>query len=144
MLCNHVSCFGYKRKGKTMSEYTIWTMMKQRCYNPNATSYPYYGAKGIRVCQRWKISFKNFLEDMGDRPGPEYTLERIDGNKDYYKENCKWATWKEQNRNHPNVKLSETQIHIIKEIYKLGKCSQRELADIFNISYPHINRIIYK
>ena len=57
-----------------------------------------YGGKGIKVCARWD-TFENFLEDMGERPGPEYSIERIDSTKGYYPDNCKWATRIEQNRN---------------------------------------------
>ena len=72
--------------------------MKKRCYEPKTNSYHSYGGKGIRVCDRWKDSFINFVEDMGIRPDG-YTLDRIDNSKDYCKENCKWSTRKEQTRN---------------------------------------------
>lgn len=75
--------------------YSSWTMMRQRCNNPKTRGYERYGGRGITVCDRWANSFENFLEDMGERPKGK-TLDRIDSNKNYCKENCQWSTPKEQ------------------------------------------------
>ncbi len=84
--------------GSGTPEHQAWKHMRGRCYNPRNKKYVYYGFKGIKVCDRWD-SFENFLADMGPKPSPKHSIDRIDGNKDYYPENCRWATYKEQNDN---------------------------------------------
>lgn len=79
-------------------EYRSWQMLKNRCLNPRAGDYAYYGGRGIRVCERWLL-FSNFLEDMGRRPTAEHTLDRVNGDGDYTPANCAWATRKAQSRN---------------------------------------------
>lgn len=83
--------------------YDIWHTMKQRCTNPNAHGYEWYGGRGIRVCQRWMESFEAFYQDVGPRPGPEYSLDRKDSNGDYCKDNVRWATDIEQIRHRRNT-----------------------------------------
>lgn len=77
--------------------YTAWDSMLQRCTNENQKHYNNYGGRGIGVCDRWLL-FKNFIEDMGLRPFG-LSLDRIDNSKGYYKENCRWADKKTQQRN---------------------------------------------
>ena len=74
-----------------------WHAMMRRCYDPKCNGYERYGAKGVEVCERWK-TFKNFLEDMGERPTGK-TLDRIDNTKGYEPGNCRWATADEQQSN---------------------------------------------
>lgn len=80
-------------------EYGIWKNIKQRCYNPKNNNYLYYGGRGVVMCDEWKKSFKAFYRDVGPRPSPEHTIDRKDNDKGYCKENCRWATKKEQSNN---------------------------------------------
>jgi hypothetical protein len=79
--------------------------MIQRCLNPRAQQYRNYGARGIRVCERWLENFENFIQDMGEKPSPQHSLDRIDNHGDYTPENCRWATRKVQARNKRNNHL---------------------------------------
>lgn len=85
-------------------EYKSWLKMKERCFNPNATQYKWYGGKGITVCDRWKSSFENFLADMGKRPSPSHSIDRIDSSGNYEPDNCRWADRKTQIRNQSKTK----------------------------------------
>lgn len=76
-------------------EYRSWVVMKSRCYNNKDLHYPYYGKRGIQVCDRWRTSFAAFLEDMGPRP-PGTSLDRKFYNGHYEPNNCRWATDKQQ------------------------------------------------
>jgi hypothetical protein len=83
----------------TTAIYKLWFAMKARCTDPNSTSYPYYGARGITVCAAWRDSFETFLRDVGPRPSRQYTLDRIDNDRGYEPGNVRWATRTTQMRN---------------------------------------------
>lgn len=89
---------GHTVNGKRSLTHNCWHSLRERTRNPNCPCYLQYGAKGITCCERWN-KFENFLEDMGERPGKEYSIDRIDNTLGYTPENCRWATHTEQNRN---------------------------------------------
>lgn len=82
--------------------YTTWAQMKSRCMNPKHRSYPGYGGRGITVCARWMM-FESFLEDMGEKPKGKYSIDRVDNNGGYCKENCRWTDSVTQNNNRRNT-----------------------------------------
>jgi hypothetical protein len=89
---------GDTRHGRT-PEYYAWVSMIRRCHAPRARNYRLYGARGITVCQRWRESFPTFLGDVGRKPSPDLSLDRIDNNGNYEPGNVRWATRSEQQRN---------------------------------------------
>lgn len=108
-------CAVRTRGGKSKTrEYVVWSKMIARCHRPENDNYRFYGATGRFVCPRWRGSFEAFLEDMGEAPGPEYSLDRIDTDGSYTcgkcedcrehnrPANCRWATKAEQSRNAKN------------------------------------------
>ncbi len=106
---NTVSCGCHRLEYHTshgMSKtkvYSVWCSMIGRCENRSDKAYKNYGARGIKVCERWK-KFENFISDMGDRPS-NFTIERIDNNGDYTPDNCVWADHHKQSRNKRNNRL---------------------------------------
>lgn len=116
-------------------QYKKWRNMKTRCLSKSIKDYKYYKEKGIRVCSRWEKSFENFWEDMktGYRDGLE--IDRIDNNKGYFKENCRWVTKKQQASN----KTSNIQVTINGQ-----KSSLTELAEIFGLKYSILWRRLYR
>ncbi len=113
---------GYAKSNKISSEYNSWYGMIQRCNNIKHSSYHNYGGKGITVCKEW-LKFENFIKDMGDKPGKDYSIDRIENNLGYYKENCKWSNRKEQNN---NQKSNKKVINIItgEEYSSISKASE--------------------
>lgn len=86
----------YRRKGP---EYHVWCSMNNRCTSSSNADYGDYGGRGIKVCDRWRNSYNDFLADMGRKASASLSLDRIDNDGDYTPENCRWATKSEQSLN---------------------------------------------
>lgn len=100
---------GFKGQNKThgLSRtpiYGVWGSMLQRCKNPACKEYRYYGARGIQVCKKWN-SFAGFFEDMGANYKKGLSIERLNVNGNYEKENCTWIPRSEQTKNRTNARL---------------------------------------
>lgn len=96
--CLHIDTITTHNRTGT-PEHQAWTAMKSRCYTKSNISYPYYGGRGIAVCDRWLHSFENFFADMGERPNSEYSLDRINPDCNYSPDNCRWTIREIQDNN---------------------------------------------
>lgn len=93
--------------GRRTTEYKTWQVMRQRCFNPRDDHYKNYGGRGISVCERWRYSYENFLDDMGRKPSPGHSIDREKVDLDYTPENCHWASAEEQQNNRRNNRKFE-------------------------------------
>jgi len=90
---------GHAAHQRTTPEYRAWLNMKTRCYNSKNNQWENYGGRGISICERWLHSFVNFLNDIGRKPNPELTIDRINNDGDYEPGNVRWATLSQQRQN---------------------------------------------
>ena len=120
--------------------YVTWCEMKRRCYDSNYWPYEYYGAKGIKVCDRWLESFDNFANDMGERPSGR-TLDRINNNGDYQPDNCRWATRAQQQQNRRACKLTMPMAREMRKLAAQG-ARQVELARRFDVSHADVWHVV--
>ena len=125
---------GHSPKGGSSSTYNSRACMIQRCTNPHTKDYKDYGARGIRVCERWLDSFENFLADMGERP-EGMTLERLNNDGNYEPSNCQWATDMEQKNNRSdNVLIFNGE----------GYSTMAQFARAFGIPYQRFHHLYQK
>lgn len=117
-----------------VSEYRTWIQMRVRCRTKTNKMYKDYGGRGIKVCERWG-SYKNFIEDMGPRPSPKHSLDRIDNNGDYSPENCRWTDMKAQSNNTRRNRILE---------HNGQKKSVAQWADHYGIHFNYIHNGIAK
>lgn len=125
-----------KTHGMTRTpEYKAWQSMKDRCYNEDCPNYPLYGGRGILVWADWIRSFERFYRDMGPRPSPKHSLDRIDVNGNYRPDNCRWATAKEQSNNKRNNHMFE---------YDGQRKTLTQWADLYGIPIPTLSSRLFR
>lgn len=137
-----IDCSGAKYRsvdGIKTPEYESWRGMRERCSNPRHGSYKNYGGRGISVCEEWKNDFLKFREDMGPRPRG-MSLDRIDNNGNYNKQNCRWASRKTQIRNSRSFILTDDQVEAIRNLLKCG-ARQIDIAVACGVARSHIANI---
>lgn len=109
------------RHRSTMPEYRVWVGILARCLNPSTKAFPYYGGRGITVSDSWREDFANFYADMGPRPSPRHSIDRIDNDGPYAAFNCRWATPDVQCRNKrktiPENRWSDSEIAILRRMW---------------------------
>lgn len=126
-----------KRHGMTKTRiHTTWLSMRSRCYDKKCQSYPYYGGRGITVCDEWKDSFESFYSwAISNGYTDELLIDRIDNNKGYSPNNCRWVTMNEQNNNRRNNIFLE---------YDGAINTLANWCKILNLNYRHYHTIYYK
>ena len=162
-----ISCFGFSLKNSNTTscgcynkeiitrhgmyntpEYSAYIQMKQRCYNANHKRYKNYGQRGITVCDRWIVSFDNFLEDMGRKPSKNHSIDRINVDGNYEISNCKWSTDYEQRTNKQNTvifELNGIKMHQNEWARKFGISSTNLIRQTRRNGFEYVyNRIINK
>ena len=126
-----------KHKLTKTPEYKSWQELIGRCTNLNNKAWSNYGGRGIKVCDRWlgENGFVNFLNDMGERPSPKHSIDRIDVNGNYEPSNCRWATVKEQcNNRRTNIKIT----------YNNETKTLSEWCEFYNMNYNNVRFAYHK
>ena len=128
--------------GKSKSdEHSIYSKMISRCYNQKNSDYPSYGGRGISVCDSWRLSFMNFFNDMGIRPSKSHSIDRIDNQKGYSLDNCRWALPKDQARNRRSNTFTESLAADMRYDHDVNKLTARQISNKYNIPDNKINYI---
>lgn len=135
--------------GRDTTEYNSWRAMKERCTNKKHIEYHRYGERGIEMCERWLNSSQSFFDDMGRKPGSNYSIDRINPEGGYRKDNCRWATHTEQQRNKRNsTVLSDYQVMCIRSVPRKAAngrgpgYTRKDIADMFDLTKATTVRIL--
>lgn len=126
---------GMARLKSISPEWEAWSKIRDRCDNPNNPNYDRYGGRGIRVCDRWQDSFENFYADMGERPSGKTSIDRIDNDGPYCKENCRWSDPKEQARNRRSNRVVK---------YRGREMTLKEASELAGLPYKSVWQRVVK
>jgi hypothetical protein len=132
---------GHTAKNGRHPLYGTWKRMRQRCNDQGCTDYYNYGARGVTVCARWMESFEAFLADMGPRPSPRHSLDRIDSSLGYEPGNVRWATTRQQARNRRVNVLNERIAHEIRVRHAGGESPAR-IADEMSVPRSTVRHVV--
>lgn len=111
--------------------YSTWKSMRTRCYDPDTHNFKNYGGRGIRICDRWNESFWNFVEDMGPKPSPVHSLDRIDPDGHYGPDNCRWATRAEQRLTQRKARVKREPTVADQARARIAAMSDEEVASLW-------------
>lgn len=141
--------YRFKHKETGTRLYRIWANIKQRCNNPGCPDYKYYGAKGVKMCKEWELSYETFRDwALANGYREDLTIDRINNSKGYYPDNCRWIPASENtrisssSRSRPWAKFSPDEIRKIRNLAK--EISQYKIAKIFNVSPKIIWKIVHR
>jgi len=123
-------------------EYKVWDSMIQRCTNKNHTAYHRYGGRGICVWNRWVNSFQTFYEEMGPKPFPKATIDRINNDGNYEPNNCEWVSQLENSRHTSTTHLTMSKAREIRLKYKKGDITQKELGSMYGVNRLVIHCVV--
>lgn len=132
-LYRHGGCVNHQET----PEYRSWRKMRRRCMDPKVVGYKNYGGRGIQICERWN-DFSAFLTDMGPKPTPTHSIDRINNNGDYEPANCRWATRSQQRRNKRQKFLSDDQISDIRAMSDRGS-TRADIARHFEVTWKTVH-----
>lgn len=130
---------GHAGRAASSPEYEAWCGLKKRCFNPRTKAFADYGGRGITVCDRWRASFDAFLADMGPKPSPQHSIDRIDADGPYSPENCRWADRETQSKNKRNtvkVELAGASVVLADACKARGLNYQTVYTRIFELGWP--------
>lgn len=130
---------GHARLNAKSATYLCWQSMHQRCKGNHPSGHRHYAGRGVSVCRQW-ADFENFLADMGPRPGPGFSIDRVDNNGNYEPGNCRWTTATEQARNRRTTKLTTRSVTAIRQALSNG-ARAKALAKAFGVSERTISAI---
>lgn len=133
---------GHDQRAGETAEYRAWQHMLRRCDPASRTNFQNYAARGITVCERWRYDFSAFLADVGPRPSPSHSIDRINNNGNYEPGNVRWATRSQQNQNTRGNKLNETSVREIRRRWSAGGNNTAALAREFGVSSSTIWRVV--